>query len=120
MKKFFLYILFSFLGNSAYAWMQNPFTVSYDNDFNPIVSVELTNATGKNISNIDFVIFIERDGANQWDVTAVKELHINESVNMPPSNKRAFKLKPKVPNGWHVDKVGVEKIRFTDGSIKQY
>ena len=42
------------------------------------------------------------------------------TTNMRPSNKQNFKLNPNIPSGWEVDKVGVEKIRFSDGSIKQY
>lgn len=120
MKKTILCLLFAISSIQAFPWMSNPFKVTYDNNFNPIVSVELTNGTEKNISNIDFVIFLQRDGADQWDVMAVKELHINEHVNMRPTSRQTFKLRPNVPRGWSVNKVGVEKIRFTDGTIKQY
>ena len=120
MKKIIFLILLSLVSITSFAWSKHQYSVTYDSDFNPIVSIELTNGTGKIISNIDFIIFIKKDGASQWDVMAIKELHINQSVNMRPSGKNTFKLKPNVPQGWKVDAVGVEKIRFSDGSIKQY
>ena len=120
MKKLFLWILFIILAIPAQAWMSTTYSVSYDGNFNPIISVELTNSTSNTINNIDFVIFIRKKGASQWDVMAVKELHVNQPTNMRPSNKQNFKLNPNIPSGWEVDKVGVEKIRFSDGSIKQY
>lgn len=120
MKKYFLFILFTISTITAQAWVPTRFSITYDNNFNPRISVNLTNNTGKHVSNIDFVIFIRREGASQWDVTAIKELHINQPTNMQPSNRLNFKLNPNVPTGWQIDQVGVEKIRFSDGTIKYY
>lgn len=120
MKRFLFISFFILISVTTFAWSRHQYSVTYDSNFNPVISMELSNSTGKDISNIDFIIFIERDGASQWDVTAIDELHIIQTVNMRASSKQTFKLKPNVPKGWHVDAAGVEKIRFSDGTIKQY
>ena len=120
MKRSIFLSLFILATVTAFAWSSRKYNVTYDQNFNPIVSMDLTNSTGKTIADIDFIIFIKKEGASQWDVMAVDELHIIQTVNMTPSSSRTFRLKPKVPKGWYVSSAGVEKIRYSDGTVTQY
>lgn len=110
----------SFLTFSANAWLKVEHRISYDNNFQPTADIIFTNPESKIITAIQFVIVTKMRGSNMWDTSAYK--YDKEMVNstLAPKHFKVFHIPINLRKEYDFYDVVVERVRFSDGSIKEY
>lgn len=98
--------------------------VSYDTNFNPKVQVTISNNTNKGITNVvlsfSFTL-ANKDMYQEINKNALntKYVTINKEVNVyPHSSATATVTLSKLDDGFNYAGCFIEKVRFSDGTIK--
>lgn len=96
----------------------NVIKTTYDDNFNPTYVIEVKNTDSKTVSNVIVTFSFHRDGSSQWDVLSFKYIERNIKVTVQPNSKQVVTISPNVPDGYSYSGLSLEKVRYTDGSIK--
>ncbi|MDO5333805.1 MAG: hypothetical protein Q4F93_07295 [bacterium] len=102
------------------AWVELKATVSYDNNFNSTISATPQNGGNKTITSIQFIIVTRKRDSSPFDVSAYNyDYKIIETTITPLSSKK-ISIPYKIKQDYQFDGLLVEKVRYSDGSIKTY
>lgn len=107
----------------ANAWTKCDYTTTYDSDFNKIIKVPFYNSSYKTVTNILFKINIKRPTngtVGMWDSRRYRSISINETVEIFSSKKGYVYIYPDIPEGWVITEVGIDKVRYSDGTIQLF
>lgn len=133
MNKLSLIILCLFsLGIQYYAFSQtaktvtiSKTTVSYDEYFIPHIAVIFKNNTNKTVTTIDLIVYYElKIKYSEYDYLRPNNF-IKKSIQIkiPPSSTNSISItvpKPDTIDAKNVESLGIERVRFQDGSIEMY
>ena len=119
LKVIFIAIFMS-VSQYSQAWQRLAYSTSYDNGFNPSIKVSPQNGSNKTITSIVFIIVSHRQGASQFDTSSFDYQYQTISTNIAPNSSRTINLTPRLKNNYKLSDVFVEKVRYSDGTIKEY
>lgn len=95
--------------------------VIYDDNFNPTVVTEIrNNSTSKTITTIEFEIECKRKNAYMFDTMAYDRETKIVKVNIPAQSKREITFPINIPEGFVFYGSSVTRVRWSDGTIKNY
>lgn len=104
------------------AWVELKATVSYDHNFNSTISAVPTNGNGgnKTITSIQFIIVTKKRGSNPLDASAYNYDYKIIQTTIPPLSSKKISIPYKIKQDYEFNGLLVEKVRYSDGSIKTY
>lgn len=106
--------------NVSKAWVELKATFSYDSNFNPTISTAPTNGGNKTITSIQFIIVTIKRGASPLDASAYNYDYKIIQTTIPPLSSKKISIPYKIKQDYQFNGLLVEKVRYSDGSIKTY
>lgn len=102
------------------AWVELKATVSSDNNFNSTISAVPTNGGNKTITSIQFIIVTKKRGFSPLDASAYNYDYKIIQTTIPPLSSKKISIPYKIKQDYQFNGLLVEKVRYSDGSIKTY
>ena len=104
----------------AKAWQKVEYKVTYDDNFQPTATVKPANNGQKTITSIQFVILSTREGSDRWDATAMDCDRKIVTTTIQPGYVNTITFPIKLRSNYRFKDIAIEKVRFSDGTIKEY
>lgn len=95
------------------------YNVYYNNNFDPSISVHITNNTDKSVTSIVFTIVSQRKGADMFDTRSFNYDSQKKEIFIPSYAETNITLYPHIRNDYKLNNVMIEKIRYSDGTIRE-
>lgn len=88
----------------------------YDNNWNPYIVITIYNSSNKTIVAVEFVV--EYKYPSMWDVMRYKTTKVN--VVIKPKQSKTIKYYPPKDGNYKPIRQTLDKVLFSNGTIKEY
>ena len=95
------------------------YSVFYNNNFDPNINVHIKNNTDKSITSIVFTIVSQRKGADMFDTRSFNYDSQKREIFIPSYAETNLFLSPHIRSDYQLKNVIIDKIRYSDGTIRE-
>lgn len=119
-KVLFVCLILALIPTVAKAWKNIPHTLTYDSNFNPVITVTPKNESNKTITTIEFVVVSRNKFMRDVLDINYNYDHIQKNANMSPYASQTFVLNGNFAKDYELYGVYISRVRYSDGTIKEF
>lgn len=118
--KIFIKLMLLLIPFNIYSQRNIPAEVRYNNNFNPTITATPMNESDKIITSIQFIVVTKLKNANFNNPSAYKYENKIVNVTIPPHTSKQITIKFNNEEGYDYSGLMVDKVRYSDGTVKNY
>lgn len=93
-------------------------SVEYDNDFNAIATVTVSNNSSKKVTAIKITIVTNLKSVGNENSFLQKDYSSKFECNISPNDNQKFRIPVKLDDNYEVRYSRIEAVRYSDGTIR--
>ena len=93
-------------------------SVEYDNDFNAIATVTVSNNSSKKVTAIKITVVTSLKSVGNENSFFQKDYSSKFECNISPNSSQIFRIPVKLDDNYEVRCALIEAVRYSDGTIR--